>query len=121
MSKTIRREMEIPQLREQVWLAITDRATLAEWMFPNDFMPRVGHHFTFRVPPNSKVNFDGLTAHCEMLECDPPSSLVFSWTAGGFVDITQVSFRLEPDDEGTSNLFEHAGFDLTQAFGEQAF
>jgi hypothetical protein len=28
----------------------TIRATLAEWMFPNDFEPRVGHQFTFRVP-----------------------------------------------------------------------
>ena len=45
---------------EQVWRAITDSATLAEWMFPNDFEPRVGHRFTFRVPGNPKVNFDGL-------------------------------------------------------------
>ena len=47
MTKTIRREILIPQPREQVWLAIADSAALAEWMFPNDFVPRVGHHFTF--------------------------------------------------------------------------
>ena len=96
MTKTVRREVVIPQPREQVWRALTDRATLAEWMYPNDFEPRVGHHFTFRVPPKPKAGFDGLVVRCEVLECEAPSRLVFSWSAGGLVD-TRVSFRLEPD------------------------
>ena len=121
MSKAIQREILIPQPREQVWRAITDSATLAEWMFPNDFEPRVGHHFTFRVPGNPKANFDGLTVHCEVLECDPPSRLLFSWSAGGAVVDTRVSFRLEVDGEGTRLFFEHSGFDLSHPFGEQAF
>ncbi|HQR43036.1 MAG TPA: SRPBCC domain-containing protein [Gemmatales bacterium] len=120
MSKTIQREMHFPQPREQVWQAITENATLAEWMFPNDFEPRVGHRFTFQVPGNPKMNFDGLTVHCEVLECEAPSLLVFSWSAGELVD-TKVSFRLEPDGLGTKLFFEHAGFNLTQTFGEQAF
>ena len=125
MTKTIRREILVPQPREQVWRAITDSATLAEWMFPNDIEPRVGHHFTFRVPANPKVNFDGLTVECEVLECEPPREneggwLVFSWSAGGLVD-TRVSFRLEPDGEGTRILFEHSGFDISLPFGNQAF
>jgi uncharacterized protein YndB with AHSA1/START domain len=91
-------------------------------MFPNDFEPRVGHRFTFEVPGNPKMKFDGLTVRCEVLECDPPSRLVFSWSAGGPVENTRVSFRLEPDgDCGTRLLFEHSGFDLSQPFGEQAF
>ena len=121
MTKMIRREILIPQPREQVWQGITDSTELAEWMFPNNFEPRVGHHFTFQVPPNPKVNFDGLVVHCEVLECEPPSWLVFSWSAGGAVENTQVSFRLEPDGEGTRVLFEHSGFDVSQPFGEQAF
>ena len=124
MSNAIRREMLIPQPREQVWRAITDSATLAEWMFPNDFEPRVGHRFTFRVPGNPKMNFDGLTVRCEVLECEPPDRLVFSWSAGGAVDNTRVSFRLEPDGNengGTRLLFEHSGFDLAHPFGQQAF
>ena len=67
MSNTIRREVLFPQTPEQVWQAITDRATLAEWMYPNDFEPRVGHRFTFQVPPNPKVRFDGLTVLFEEL------------------------------------------------------
>ena len=120
MTRTIRREILIPQPREQVWRAITDSATLAEWMFPNDFEPRVGHHFTFRVPANPKVGFDGIIVHCEVLECEPPSRLVFSWSAGGPVVDTRVSFRLEPEGEGTRLFFEHSGFDLAHPFGKQA-
>jgi len=121
MNNTIQREILVPQPQEQVWRAITDSSTLAEWMFPNDFEPRVGHHFTFQVPGKPEANFDGLTVRCEVLECEPPSRLVFSWSAGGPVENTRVSFLLEASGEGTRILFEHAGFDLTQPFGEQAF
>jgi uncharacterized protein YndB with AHSA1/START domain len=121
MTRTIQREIAIPQPREEVWRAITDSATLAQWMFPNDFQPRVGHRFTFRVPGNPKMNFDGLTVRCQVLACDPPSRLEFSWSAGGPVEDTRVSFRLEPDGDGTRVLFEHAGFEVSQPFGEQAF
>jgi uncharacterized protein YndB with AHSA1/START domain len=120
MAESIRREVLFPQSREKVWRAIANSAALAEWMFPNDFEPRVGHQFTFQVPPNPKVNFDGLVVRCEVLECEPPGRLAFSWSAGG-LDDTRVSFRLEPDGEGTRLLFEHSGFDLSQPFGEQAF
>src|SRR5262245_64541043 len=106
MTSTIRREFLIPQPPEQVWHALTDSFTLAEWMFPNDFEPRVGHRFTFRVPANPKMNFDGLVVRCEVLICDAPSLLAFSWSAGGAVGNTQVRFRLEPNGEGTALLFE---------------
>ena len=121
MTDSIRREVLIPQPREQVWRAITDSASLAEWMYPNDFEPRVGHHFAFRVPPNPKVGFDGLVVRCEVLECDAPSRLEFSWCVGGPVADTRVSFRLEPDGDGTRLFLEHSGFDVSQPDGEQAF
>jgi uncharacterized protein YndB with AHSA1/START domain len=121
MTKTIQREILIPQPREQVWRALTDSAALAEWMYPNDFEPRVGHHFTFRVPANPKVGFDGLVVSCEVLECEPPSLLAFSWTVGGPIINTRVSYRLEPDGDRTRVLFEHSGFDVSQTWGEQAF
>jgi uncharacterized protein YndB with AHSA1/START domain len=125
MTKTIQREIVIPQPPAQVWRALTESAMLAEWMFPNDFAPRVGHRFTFHVPPNPKVGFEGLAVRCEVLECEPPSEnttgrLAFSWSAGGPVENTPVSFRLEPDGEGTRLVFEHSGFDVSQPFGQQA-
>jgi uncharacterized protein YndB with AHSA1/START domain len=118
MTGTIRREILIPQPREQVWRAIADSAALAEWMFPNDFAPRVGHRFTFRVPPNRNL-VDGIIVHCEVIECEPPSRLEFSWSAASIVD-TRVSFRLEPDGDGTRIFFEHSGFDLTQPWCKAA-
>ena len=120
MTKTIQKEMLFPQPREQVWRALSDSATLAEWMFPNDFAPILGHHFTFQVPPNPKAGFDGMVVHCEVLECEPPSRLAFSWSAGG-LEGTRVSFRLEPDGDGTRVHFEHSGFDVSIQWGEQAF
>lgn len=120
MTKSIQREIPVPQPREQVWEALTESETLAEWMFPNDFEPRLGHHFTFRVPPNPNANFEGMTVECEVLECDPPHRLSFSWVAGGLAD-SRVSFRLEPDGEGTRVFFEHSGFDVSLPWGEQAF
>lgn len=104
MMQTIRRELRIPQPAEQVWRALTNSTTL-----------------TFRVPPNPKIGFEGLVAHCEVMECEPPSRLVFSWSVGGPVANTRVSFRLEPDGEGTRVFFEHSGFDRSQPRGDQAF
>lgn len=120
MNNAIHKDFIIEQPRDVVWKAITDSATLAEWMFPNDFQARVGHRFTFQVPGNPKMNFDGLTVRCEVLECDPPAVLSFSWSAGGAVENTRVTFRLEPQGKHTRVLFEHAGFDLSQPFGERA-
>lgn len=119
MTKSIQREVRISQPREQVWRALTDSTALAEWMFPNDFAPRVGHRFVFRVPPNPKVGFEGMLVHCEVLECEPPSRLTFSWSASGVGD-TRVSFQLEPDGDGTRLLFEHSGFDLSQGWSDRA-
>ena len=125
MTKPIQREIVFPQPREQVWGAISDSAMLAEWMFPNDFEPRVGHRFTFQVPPNPKTNFEGLVVQCEVLECEPPGPntsgrLEFSWSAGGPVVDTRVSFRLEPEGEGTRLFFEHSGFDVSHPWADQA-
>ncbi len=120
MSQSIRKEILIPQPREQVWQAITTRAALAEWMYPNDFEARVGHRFTFQVPPNPKVGFEGLMVRCEVLECQPPTRLAFSWSVGGPVVNTRVSFRLETEGKGTRLHFEHSGFDLSQPHSEQA-
>jgi uncharacterized protein YndB with AHSA1/START domain len=126
MTNTIRREILMPQPCEQVWRALTESATLAEWMHPNDFEPRVGHRFSFRVPPNPQAGFDGLVVRCEVLECEPPTAstsgrLAFSWSADGPVKSTRVSFRLEREGDGTRLFFEHSGFDLSHPWGERAF
>jgi uncharacterized protein YndB with AHSA1/START domain len=120
MKKSINREILLPQKREVVWRGLTESASLEEWMFPNDFVPAVGHSFTFKVPGNPKVNFDGLTIRCEVLECTPPSRLVFTWSAAG-LEGSRVSFQLEPNGSGTRLLFEHSGFEISAHFPESAY
>jgi uncharacterized protein YndB with AHSA1/START domain len=105
MTDVIRRELRFSQPPEVVWRALTDKAVLGEWMYPNDFEPRLGHRFTFRVPSHWE-KFDGVV-RCEVLECVPPTTLAFSWVGGG-VD-TRVSYRLQAEGSGTLVLFEHAG------------
>ncbi|MEO7425668.1 MAG: SRPBCC domain-containing protein [Fibrobacteria bacterium] len=112
MKKSVKRDFTLPQPCEEVWQALTNRASLAEWMYPNDFEARVGHRFTFQVPPNPKVNFDGLVVHCEVLKCDPPKELAFTWVAGE-ID-TRVEYRLETSGSGTRVYFEQNGFENDQ-------
>jgi uncharacterized protein YndB with AHSA1/START domain len=123
MNNTVRRELVLPHSPEQVWQALTTPETLAEWLHPNDFEPRVGHRFTFVIAPKPEVKFDGLTVECEVLKLDAPNHLVISWSAGGPVVDTRVSFLLESveNGKGTRLLFEHSGFDLNHPFGKHAF
>lgn len=118
MSETIQREIVVRATPEEVWRALTDPELLAEWMYPNDFEPRVGHRFTFTVPANPRADFDGIV-HCEVLRCDPPERLAYSWSGGAVVG-THVSYELAPEGSGTRIRFEHAGFDLSQSWGQQA-
>ena len=74
---------------------------------------------TYYVPPNPKAGFDGIVVRCQVLECEPPSRLAYSWSAGPIID-TQVIYRLEPDGDGTRVFFEHSGFEMAQSWGEQA-
>lgn len=114
MTQTIRRELRFPQAPERVWRALANSEALAEWMYPNDFEPRVGHRFSFRVPPKPQLE-NGLVVHCEVVTCIPPTELSFTWVVEDFLH-TRVTYRLEADGAGTRVTFEHAGFDQKQAF-----
>lgn len=114
MKKSVIRELAFPQSREEVWRSLTDRASLAAWMYPNDFEARPGHRFTFQVPPKPEAEFEGLIVHCEVLKCDPPHELSFTWVVGDLD--TRVRYRLEPDGAGTRVFFEHSGFEAGNAY-----
>ncbi len=120
MTKSLRRELYLPHPPHDVWRALTETEALADWLMPNDFEPRVGHRFTFtlRVPPTPNPRFDGVI-QCEVLQCDAPSRLVYSWVAAG-ID-TRVSYRLEPDGDGTRLFFEQSGFEVSEPWSRRAF
>lgn len=117
------RVLDISRRREHVWEALTDKSLLEQWLHPNDFEPRLGHQFHFRLPPRPEVGFPGMVVRSEVLAFDPPWLLVLAWNAEPPVSQTRVTFRLEPlgeNGESTRMHFEHAGFDLDHPIGTRA-
>jgi len=117
-SASITHELYFPHSPEQVWAALTTSAAIAKWLMPNDFEPRVGHHFTFRTNPMPAINFDGV-CHCEVTACEPPRLLAYTWNGGPLR--SQVTYRLEPEGEGVRLRFEHSGFDLDDPMQQSAY
>ena len=81
---------------------------------PNDFEPDVGYRFTFKTKPMG--DWDGIV-HCEVLECDPPQRLRYSWQGGsdsnpqyGSRLVSDVTWTLTPVDGGTHVRMVHDGF-----------
>ena len=93
----------------RVWRALTDAELLARWLMPNDFKLELGHRFTFRTAPIPGVGFDGVI-HCEVLAIEPLHLLELSWRGGHGLD-SIVTWRLEPEENGTRLIIEHTGFD----------
>src|SRR6267142_6041319 len=105
MPGSIHVEVEYPYPPERVWTALTDPRAIAEWLMPNDFQPRLGHRFQFRVA-NAK-GWSGIV-DCEVTELTPPRRLSYTWKSDK-ID-TRVTWTLEPAASGTRVVLEHAGF-----------
>lgn len=104
MKTDITAEALYPHPIEHVWRALTSAEALAAWLMPNDFAPRVGHRFTFRTKPAPAMGFDG-TVHCEVLEIDAPTRMVWSW-AGGKLETT-LTFTLTAEGPQSTRLHLH--------------
>ena len=97
-SDTIRQDMVYPHPVPDVWAALTHKESLAQWLLPNDFVPRLGHTFTFQGTPESGWN--GVIA-CEVVEIVPPRRLAFTWSAHPRFPAMLITFTLEAINEGT--------------------
>lgn len=106
MKRSIRKTVTYPHPVQAVWTAISDPRAIAAWLMPNDFEATVGHRFQFRDKP--QPGWDGVV-NCEVLECDAPRVLRYSWVGGPLN--TEVCWRLEADGSGTRVTFEHTGFE----------
>ncbi len=109
---TIRTDQFLPYTTAQVWKALTDPTLIAKWLMPNDFRLEVGHHFTFNTVPIAPVQFGGIV-YCEVLDFEVERSLRYSWVDRGEENglNSVVTWRLEPEDNGTHLYLEHEGFD----------
>jgi uncharacterized protein YndB with AHSA1/START domain len=106
MKRRIDRTVHYPHPPDRVWQSLATTEALAAWLMPNDFQPKLGHRFTFRTKP--RPGFDGIV-RCEVLEIDPPRTMVWSWEGGGMK--TVVTFRLSPTADGTRVHLRHEGFE----------
>ena len=112
-SRTIAIDQFLPYPPARVWRALTDPDLLARWLMPpNDFQLKVGHRFTFKGVPVPKVNFSGIV-QCEVLAFEVERRLCYSWADhSGENDLySTVTWRLEPEGQGTHLFREHDGFD----------
>ena len=113
MKRSIRLERVYPHPIEHVWAALTDSRALATWLMENDFEPKLGHRFNFRMRP--RPGFDGIV-HCEVIEFESPRRIAYTWHGGPgqgkprLLD-TVVRFTLDSTNEGTRLVLEHTGFD----------
>ncbi|HEU5375189.1 MAG TPA: SRPBCC domain-containing protein [Ktedonobacteraceae bacterium] len=114
MSDAIKLDQYLPHTPTRVWQALTNPDLLACWLMPNDFHLKVGHRFTFKGTPIPKVNFSGIV-QCEVLDFEVERKLSYSWLDhSGENDLrSTVTWRLEPEGQGTHLFLEHDGFDFT--------
>lgn len=111
-SPSIAIEQFFPYPPARVWRALTDPDLLARWLMPNDFQLKGGHRFTFQGTPMPKVKFSGIV-QCEVLTLEVERKLCYNWADHcGENDLrSTVTWRLEPEEQGTHLFLEHGGFD----------
>ena len=109
---TIRIDQFLPCTTAQVWKALTESTLITKWLMPNDFRLEIGHHFTFNTAPIAPVQFGG-TVYCEVLDFEVERSSRYTWVDRGEENglHSVVSWRLEPEGDGTHLYLEHEGFD----------
>jgi uncharacterized protein YndB with AHSA1/START domain len=104
--RDIKIQRDLPYPIELVWSAISESGQLSQWLMENDFLPVIGHAFTFKTDP--APGFDGIVC-CKVLELEPCKRLVMSWQ-GGPLD-TILSFDLQETPTGTRLNLCHSGFE----------
>lgn len=116
-TKSIVVERRIPHNIEKVWRALTVSHLVAEWLMENDFVPEVGHQFTFHAKP--VPGWSGVT-HCEVLAIEPSHLLAYSWGDGTESDSglkTVVTWTLSSQGDATLVRMEQSGFRPEDARG----
>jgi uncharacterized protein YndB with AHSA1/START domain len=112
MNRTIKQIFFYSHKPEVVWEYLTNTELISQWLMPNDFVPVVGHDFTFRIRPIPEFEFDGII-YCKVLEIVPLKKLVYSWKGGpgnGTTNLDSiVTWTLVSKENGTELLLVHTG------------
>jgi uncharacterized protein YndB with AHSA1/START domain len=114
MKRTIKLKWHFPHPPETVWEYLTNPDLLSQWTKIKDFKSVVGFEFTQQERPQPKRGWDGMMYH-RILEVIPNEKLSYTFQAGpekGVITLdTIVTWRLKPDDNGTTLELEHSGFE----------
>jgi len=102
----------VPHPVAKLWHALTDPPTLAKWWAAGDVRAVVGHRFTLDMGQWGQQP-------CEVLAVEPDRLLAYTFASGSLN--TTITWRLEPQGEGTMLSLEHKGFDLDSPMGKAAF
>lgn len=109
----IRIVREYPHPPARVWRAVTDPELVSRWTMtgrggrPVGFTPTVGT--TFQLIGKPVPGWRGIV-YCEVLEVSEPDLLRYSWRGEENGAATTVTYRIEPQPDGTRFVFEHTGF-----------
>jgi uncharacterized protein YndB with AHSA1/START domain len=71
-------ECDLPDAREKVWRALTERDLLGAWLMPNDIRPEVGARFQLQAtaaPAGEGAAVECAPVKCEVLEAEPGRKL----------------------------------------------
>ncbi|MBM2622487.1 SRPBCC domain-containing protein [Actinoplanes sp. LDG1-06] len=85
-----------------VWRVLTEPELHAKWWVAGDIKPVVGHRFTLDMGAQWGEQ------QCEVLEVEPEKLLRYTF-AEGVLDTT-ITWRLEPEGQGTRLFLVHDGF-----------
>ncbi len=109
----IQLEQFIKQPPDRVWRALTDPALHAQWWAAGDVRPVVGHRFTLDMGPTFGQQ------PCEVLAVENEQLFSYAFASGTLN--TTITWRLQPENNGTRLFLEQAGFDLDSPPGKMAF
>jgi uncharacterized protein YndB with AHSA1/START domain len=104
---------DYPYSATALWQALTEPELVARWTVtgrggrPVGFSPVVGNRFQLVGRP--VLGWRGVV-DCEVLEVEEPRLLRYTWQGEEGGKVTVVTFRVEPQPDGTRLIFEHTGF-----------
>ncbi len=100
METKLKFDLTVTDSPDRVWRALTDPATLALWLMPNDFAPVLGHRFTFRPETGKPIE-------CMVVELRENERLAYWWDDGESGTPSLVVWNLSPTDGGTRLTLDH--------------
>jgi len=95
-----------------VWQALTTPELHARWWAAGDVKAEPGHKFTLDMGKFGQQQ-------CEVLAVEPER--LFSYLFAPGMLNTTITWRLEPEAEGTRLHLEQSGFDLDSPMGKMAY